>query len=82
MSLIHNDIGHIHIPEILLEETRGETLWGYIEKLAVSVGGVVEGKVNVISCHSGIDGDGAYAAVIEVLNLILHQGYERSDDKG
>ena len=82
MRLIDDDVGDIHVTEVLLEEARGETLGGYIEEFVVAIGGVVESEVDIAFCHSGIDGYGADTAVAQVLDLVLHEGYERSHHKG
>ena len=82
VRLIDDDVGEVHVPEVLPEEARGETLGGYVEELVVAVGGVVEGEIDVAFRHAGIDGYGADAPVAQVLDLVLHQGYERGDDKG
>ena len=82
MRLVDDDVGEIHVTEVLLEEARGETLGGYVEEFVVAICGVVESKVDIALCHSGIDGYGADAAVAQILDLVLHQGYERGHHKG
>ena len=79
MCLVNHDIADLHLLHIALEKTGSETFRRDIKELEVSVKGIVQGIVHFPSAHSGIDAEGTYSPICQVLHLVLHQGDQRSN---
>ena len=81
MCLIHNNIGQVHMGEVPAEEGSAQSLGGEVEKFAIPISGVVQGKVHFLGRHTRVDGQSLDSTGVEVLHLVFHQGYERSHDQ-
>ena len=79
MSFVHNDIAHIHFLDITAEKRGPQALGRNIQELEVSVGRIVQRDIHFPPAHTGIHAESLYAAVVEILDLILHQSDQRSD---
>ena len=81
VGFVHHDEGNVHPSEPSLEEAGGEPFGGEVEELVVAVGGVVQGQLDILPVHAGVDRNGADPALGQVLDLVFHQGDERGDDE-
>ena len=81
MGFIDDYERDVHIRKIGLERPRREPFGREIQELEVAVGGVVERQVDLVTRHTRIDGEGLYPPVLQVLDLVLHQGDERRHDQ-
>ena len=82
MRFVHNDITDIHLLHIALEKSRPQTLRRHIQKLEITIKGIVECRIHFPASHASIDAQGPYAPVRKILHLILHQGDKRSHNYG
>ena len=80
MSFVDDDETHVHLLQIVVEKLGRKTLRRDVKEPEVSVCGIIESQLDFPASHSGMDTQGLYATVIEILHLVLHQGYERSHD--
>ena len=80
MRLIHNYIADIHFLHIVQEKSGTETLRRDIQELEVTIGRIIQRKVNLTAPHSGIHAQCLYTAAVQVLDLVFHQRDKRRDD--
>ena len=81
MSLINNNEAYVQNVNIRPEQLRSKPFRRQIEKFVVPVGRVVQSQIHLVAAHSGMDRKGSHSPVVQILDLILHEGDERSDDQ-
>ena len=81
VRLVHHQKGNGKHIEIGTEQPGAQALRGDIQEFAVSVGGIVEGCIHFPAGHTGMYGNRVYASGFKVLDLVLHKGDQRSNDK-
>ena len=80
MSLVDDDITHLHLRKITPEQESREPLGRDVQELEVAVAGIIENKVHLIAAHSGMHGQCLDSKLLKMPDLVLHQGNQRSDD--
>ena len=79
MCLVHHDIADVHHLQVGAEQAGAEPFGRQVEELEVAVGGVVQRQVHLVPVHAGVDAQGLDAAVVQLLDLVLHKGDEGGD---
>ena len=82
MRLIDDYVTDFEDIKVGLEESRPEPFGRKVQELEVPIGCIVQSEVHLVTRHPGMDGRSLDSLVPEVLDLVLHQGDERSDHKG
>ena len=82
MRLIDYNETYIHLLQVASEKLGPETFRRHIKELEISICSIIESQIDLPAPHTGIYTQRLDTSVIEILDLVLHQGYERSDDYG
>ena len=81
MSLVHHDEAYVEDIDVGLEQLCPKPFRREIKKLVVAVGGVVKSQIDLVAAHSRMDRERPHPPVVQILDLILHEGDERSDNQ-
>ena len=79
MCLIDRDERHIHVAQLGLKELGRESLRRYIEQLHASKDTIFKDAQYLFVLLSAIDSFCPNTQLMEVVNLVFHQGDEGSD---
>ena len=79
MCLIDRDERHIHVAQLGLEELGRESLRRYIKQLYASKDTILKDTQYLFVLLSAIDSLCPNTQLMEVVNLVFHQGNEGSD---
>ena len=82
MGLIYDYITDIQDFQVGPKQERPQPLGTQVEELVSPVGGIVQGQVNFLPAHSGMHRNGFDTPLLEVLDLVFHQGDQRRDHEG
>ena len=84
VRLVHDHEFHlgVQVTDIVLETGGAEAFGSHVQEVALAVGQGPPDAVDLAAGHAGVHEGGAYTPLLEVVNLVLHQGYQGGDDDG
>ena len=80
MGFIDRNETHLHVAELGLEELAAQSLGRDIEQFSASHDAVLQNRKNLVVLHTAIDGSGNDTPLAQVVHLVLHECYQRSDN--
>ena len=77
VRLVHGNHAHLHVPEMLYELPLPQAFGRHIEKLQRPADSVGQHVRHLFTLHARHNARGLELAVVQLLHLVFHEGYQR-----